>query len=107
MSAQTIVVGDIHGCFDKLTDLLNLVQLKARDRVVTVGDLVGKGEKNREVLDLFIDDRRFSSVVGNHDRVLRQFWRGEPVPLTDAQKKICAELEFQPDPLFGIPSGVI
>ena len=69
---RTIVIGDIHGCFDELTDLLNLVELTKVDRVVTVGDLIVKGEKNREVLDLFIDDKRFSSVIGNHDRKLRQ-----------------------------------
>jgi len=90
---RTIVIGDIHGCFDELTDLLHAVELKSDDRVVAVGDLVVKGEKNREVLDLFIDDPRFSSVVGNHDRALRQHWRGEPVRLTKAQKATAAELE--------------
>ena len=68
---RTVVIGDIHGCFDELIDLLELIDLKQNDRVVAVGDLVVKGEKNREVLDRFIDDRRFSSVIGNHDRVLR------------------------------------
>jgi len=56
---RTIVVGDIHGCFDELTDLLELCGLQADDRVVAVGDLIVKGAKNREVLDLFIDDQRF------------------------------------------------
>jgi diadenosine tetraphosphatase ApaH/serine/threonine PP2A family protein phosphatase len=92
--SRTIVIGDIHGCFDELTDLLNLVELQKDDRVVAVGDLIVKGEKNREVLDLFIDDQRFSSVIGNHDRALRQYWRGEPVPLTNAQETTRAELEF-------------
>jgi diadenosine tetraphosphatase ApaH/serine/threonine PP2A family protein phosphatase len=90
---RTIVIGDIHGCFDELTDLLNLVQLKRADRIVTVGDLIVKGEKNREVLDLFIDDKRFSAVIGNHDRKLRQVWRGEPVRLTKAQRAARDELE--------------
>src|SRR6266446_1415772 len=90
---RTIVIGDIHGCFDELTDLLELLELRADDRVIAVGDLIVKGEKNREVLDRFIDDDRFSSVIGNHDRALRQHWRGEPVRLTKAQKITCAELE--------------
>jgi hypothetical protein len=93
MTGRTIVVGDIHGCFDELTDLLSLIQLKRRDRVVAVGDLIVKGEKSREVLELFTKDKRFSSVVGNHDRVLRQSWRGEPVRLTRAQKAARAQLE--------------
>src|SRR5712691_13246154 len=92
---RTIVVGDIHGCFDELTVLLDLVQLKRVDRIVAVGDLIVKGEKNREVLDLFITDKRFSSVIGNHDRALRQYWRGEPVRLTKEQKVTTRQLESQ------------
>jgi hypothetical protein len=91
---RTIVIGDIHGCFDELSDLLNRVALDEDDQVVAVGDLIVKGLKNRQVLDLFIEDKRFSSVIGNHDRALRQYWRGERVPLTKAQEATCAELEF-------------
>ena len=94
---RTIVIGDIHGCFDELTDLLALVKLQPEDRVVAVGDLITKGPKNREVLDLFIDDGRFSSVIGNHDRKLRQRMRGEPVRLTNEQRKALNELEEDRD----------
>jgi hypothetical protein len=91
---RTIVIGDIHGCFDELTDLLNLIELEKDDRVVAVGDIIVKGEKNRDVLDLFIEDHRFSSVIGNQDRALRRYWRGESITLTSAQKATRAELEF-------------
>src|SRR6185295_2676208 len=90
--ARTIVVGDIHGCFDELTDLLELIKLKSDERVIAVGDLITKGPKNREVLDLFISDSRFSSVVGNHDRRIRQKLRGEPVGLNNDQRAVLKEL---------------
>ena len=93
MSGRTIVVGDIHGCFDELTALLEKVRLDESDRVVCVGDLIVKGEKNREVLDLFMNDARFSSVLGNHDRVLRRYYRGEEVTLKETQEKARRELE--------------
>ena len=89
---RTIVIGDIHGCFDELTDILKLIDLQPNDRVIAVGDLITKGPKNREVLDLFIEDQRFSSVVGNHDRAIRQWLRGEPVPLTEQQRKTIDQL---------------
>jgi diadenosine tetraphosphatase ApaH/serine/threonine PP2A family protein phosphatase len=92
MSGRTIVVGDIHGCYDELVALLDKAALTADDRVVSVGDLIVKGEKNREVLDLFIEDERFSAVLGNHDRALRRYWRGEGVSLKDSQEKARAEL---------------
>ena len=92
---RTIVIGDLHGCFDELTDLLDLINLRKGDRVVAVGDLIVKGPKNREVLDLFIQDKRFSSVIGNHDRKLRQHWRGEPTRLTKEQKETLVQLDVQ------------
>lgn len=90
--SRTIVIGDIHGCADELDDLLNLINLQADDRVIGVGDLIVKGPKNRQVLDRFIDDARFSSVVGNHDRIIRQHFRGEPVQLNDAQQRAVEQL---------------
>ncbi|HYJ46474.1 MAG TPA: metallophosphoesterase [Pyrinomonadaceae bacterium] len=93
MSGRTIVVGDIHGCYDELTALLERAGLGAGDRVVSVGDLVVKGPKNREVLDLFIEDERFSAVLGNHDRALLRYWQGEGNALKEAQERALAELE--------------
>ncbi len=90
---RTIVVGDIHGCYDELQDLLERIAFGAEDRVVCVGDLVVKGEKNREVLDLFMSDERFSSVLGNHDRAVMRFWNGETGQLKPSQEKCRAELE--------------
>jgi serine/threonine protein phosphatase 1 len=90
---RTIVIGDIHGCHDELLSLLEVANLAADDRVVAVGDLIVKGRKNREVLDLFINDARFSSVIGNHDLALLNFWRGQFTKLKDSQKRACVELE--------------
>src|SRR6185295_10884887 len=90
---RTIVVGDIHGCYDELMDLLGLLGFTAADRVVCVGDLVTKGPKSREVLDLFMTDQRFRSVMGNHDLALRRKWNGEKVKLKDSQKPTHKELK--------------
>jgi diadenosine tetraphosphatase ApaH/serine/threonine PP2A family protein phosphatase len=90
---RTIVIGDIHGCFDELVSLLGKLQLALGDRVVGVGDLIVKGPKNREVLDLFREDTRFSSVVGNHDLALIRFWRGDQISLKTSQRRAAEELE--------------
>jgi len=92
MAGRTIVVGDIHGCFAELVELLERVELGVTDRVVAVGDLIVKGERNREVLELFINDPRFASVLGNHDLALLRHWRGEAVTLKPAQERARDEL---------------
>ena len=93
MSTRTIVVGDIHGCYDELTQLLEKVNFGEDDRVVAVGDLITKGPKNREVLELFMTDARFSTVIGNHDLALRRKWNGEKIKLKPSQKATHKELK--------------
>lgn len=91
--SRTLVVGDIHECYDELLALLELFGLQTDDRVIAVGDLVTKGNKNKEVLDLFCADSRFTSVLGNHDLALLRYWRGETASLKNSQAKAAAELE--------------
>lgn len=93
MARRTIVVGDIHGCYDELTELLDRVALTADDRVVAAGDLIVKGEKSREVLDLFIEDARFSSVIGNHDRAILRHWLREQKSHKRVHKRTRKELK--------------
>ena len=97
MASRTIVVGDIHGCYDELMKLLRKVKFKQSDRVVSVGDLVSKGPKVREVLDLFMTDKRFSTVLGNHDLILRRCWNGENVELKPAHKDTHKKLSRKRD----------
>jgi len=97
MASRTIVVGDIHGCYDELMDLLDKAKLTDDDRVVSVGDLITKGPKSREVLELFMTDPRFTTVIGNHDLALRRKWNGEDIELKPAQKETHKELKGEKD----------
>jgi serine/threonine protein phosphatase 1 len=92
MQSRTIVVGDIHGCYDELEDLLNQLDFGSGDRLVSVGDIITKGPKSREVLELFMSDSRFETVIGNHDLALCRLWSGEKVELKAAQKQTHKEL---------------
>jgi len=93
MNGRTIVIGDIHGCYDELAALLDKVGVGADDSVIATGDLIVKGERNRSVLDLFMSDVRFSAVLGNHDRAILRYWRGETAKLKPKQEICRQELE--------------
>jgi len=93
MSRRTIIVGDIHGCYDELAALLDKVGAGADDSIIATGDLIVKGEGNRRVLDLFMSDARFSAVLGNHDRAILRYWRGETAKLKPKQELCRRELE--------------
>src|SRR4029453_3479322 len=97
MKSRTIVVGDIHGCYDELMALLEKAEFGENDRCVSVGDLITKGPKNREVLELFMTDHRFSTVIGNHDLALRRRWNGEDIELKAAKKETHKELKSEKD----------
>ncbi len=70
--ARLIVVGDIHGCFDELVELLSRVDPKRGDVVVSAGDIVTKGPAAARCLDLW-RERGYLAVRGNNEiRVLEQ-----------------------------------
>lgn len=62
---RTIVIGDVHGCYDELLALLDKVKVTKDDRVVFVGDLVDRGPKPVEVVN-FVRVNKYECVIGNH-----------------------------------------
>ena len=61
-----IFIGDIHGSYDELTELLSHVLPGPNDIVSSVGDLVRKGPEVAKCLDLWIS-RRYRAVLGNNE----------------------------------------
>lgn len=74
---DVLIVGDVHGCYDELKDLLDSHHInKDNTCVVFVGDLVNKGPKSLEVIEYVIDNGWYS-VRGNHDEISLQEQRKE------------------------------
>lgn len=69
---RTLIMTDIHGCYDELIELLTIVNYnKTEDRLIVIGDLVDRGPKILEVLDFFMNNNEYIEVLmGNHDRML-------------------------------------
>ncbi|GAB2925866.1 metallophosphoesterase family protein [Streptomyces mayteni] len=65
---RTVIVGDIHGCFDELLDLLDKAAIRPDDLLVGVGDLVDRGPAPGEVVRLFRERPNSVAVMGNHER---------------------------------------
>ncbi|PYV46004.1 MAG: diadenosine tetraphosphatase [Acidobacteria bacterium] len=66
---STYVIGDIHGCFQTLQNLLERIGFIAgQDRLWLVGDLVNRGPRSLEVLR-WVRERedQVLAVLGNHD----------------------------------------
>lgn len=68
-SGRDFVVGDVHGCFDRLRALLQLVGFNENtDRLLSVGDLVDRGPSSHEAVD-WLEKRWFFAVRGNHEQM--------------------------------------
>jgi serine/threonine protein phosphatase 1 len=76
-----LVIGDIHGCYAELLDLLDRAGLGTGDCILAVGDVLDRGPDSQQVLDFFARRPDASSVLGNHERAHRRILRrgNEPV----------------------------
>jgi bis(5'-nucleosyl)-tetraphosphatase (symmetrical) len=74
----TYIVGDIQGCFEGLQALLKEVEFSPiNDRLIAVGDLIGRGTQPLETLDyLYSLEDSFDTVLGNHDLNLLAIYAG-------------------------------
>ncbi len=89
------IIGDVHGCYDELTDLLTVLGYKEQSggswshpegrRMLFVGDLVDRGPKSPETVRLAIESVKAGSalaVPGNHDiKFMRKIF-GKNVQIT-------------------------
>jgi serine/threonine protein phosphatase 1 len=78
---RVLAIGDIHGCSRALDTLLAAVDLRADDRLITLGDYVDRGPDSKGVLDRLLQLRRqkidLIALRGNHDQMMLDA-RGHP-----------------------------
>lgn len=65
---QTLVLGDIHGCFQELQALLDKAGLAADDAIISLGDCVDRGPETPQVLQFFKGNSNAQLIMGNHER---------------------------------------
>ncbi len=108
------IVGDVHGCFDELKELLmklnyrvNIVEEKEGNfgfevippenrKVIFLGDLVDRGPKSPEVLRLvmsMVDKGVAICVPGNHDLKLQKWLNGKQVNTNHGLQETIEQLE--------------
>lgn len=70
--SRTIIIGDVHGCADELQTLLRRCRVGESDRVIFVGDLIGRGPKSKQVLEI-VRKFRAQSVLGDYEAALLEW----------------------------------
>lgn len=108
------IVGDVHGCFTELCDLLQTLGYRvervgspsgevgfrvahpAGRRLVFIGDLVDRGPDSVSVLRLAMDAVRRAKalcVLGNHDRKLMRYLEGQEVKVAHGFERTLEQIE--------------
>lgn len=65
-----MIIGDIHGCHETLKELLS--RYPDETEIYSVGDIIDRGPKSEEVVQLAID-MGFKTVIGNHEHMLLDY----------------------------------
>jgi len=78
---RCLVIGDIHGCYAELLDLLDRAGLGTGDWILAVGDVLDRGPDSQQVLEFFARRPGASSVLGNHERAHRRLLRRGTEPV--------------------------
>jgi serine/threonine protein phosphatase 1 len=79
---RTLIIGDIHGCYDEMQALLDKAALASDDHIIAIGDLVNRGPQNAAVLNFFRQpgSPHIRSLQGNHEYRHVRIRRGESDP---------------------------
>ncbi|WP_459887564.1 metallophosphoesterase [Campylobacter concisus] len=69
MSEQIYIIGDVHGCFNTLLELIKQFPDKEKSQICFVGDVIDRGLFSCDVVELIIQNN-YKMVMGNHERRL-------------------------------------
>lgn len=76
---RTIVIGDVHGCYNELKELILTLETegeynKETDKLVFLGDYIDRGENSRKVIEfirnLQKNNNKVIALMGNHEDML-------------------------------------
>jgi len=71
-------IGDIHGCLEKLKDLMSRIDIdRQNDTLIFIGDYIDRGKYSREVVDYVIrlqgEYKNTVCLLGNHEYMLVRY----------------------------------
>jgi serine/threonine protein phosphatase 1 len=69
VSARCVIIGDVHGHFQGLQQLLRFLDLRPEDQPYFLGDLVDRGPQSSEVVE-FVKSNHYACLLGNHEQMM-------------------------------------
>jgi len=66
------VMSDIHGCYDKFIQMLDLINFSKQDELYVLGDIFDRGEEPLKVLDYIVGHKNITLLKGNHEKMFEE-----------------------------------
>ncbi len=78
-NGRIFAIGDIHGCAQKLDQLLSRLPFTSKDLLIFLGDYINRGPDSKGVLERLIRLERSGQqtvfLLGNHENLLLEYYR--------------------------------
>ena len=105
MQENIFAIGDIHGCYEKLRELMDRLPYEpGKDRLVFLGDYIDRGSDSARVLDYLCqlreDNPNMICLLGNHEYLLLEYSRNHDPVLLPYLRKMGVDAtvnSYQPD----------
>ena len=88
-SKKVAIIGDIHGCYDEVSELLDAIDWSPQSHIlILTGDLIDRGPKIKETLMFAMNTPSVYSLMSNHEQKLLRYLRGHHVQTSALVKTI-------------------
>ncbi|MGE5654855.1 MAG: metallophosphoesterase family protein [Bacillota bacterium] len=67
------VIGDVHGYLDAFVELVNKISLTAQDNLYIIGDVIDRGQRPVDMLQLVMHEKNMHFILGNHEDMLLNY----------------------------------
>jgi serine/threonine protein phosphatase 1 len=70
---RIFVIGDIHGCYERLKTLFKKLHIKNNDMLIFLGDYIDRGTDSKKVVEEVINLKsqyHIITLLGNHEKML-------------------------------------
>lgn len=93
MKGRLIAIGDVHGCYEELGELLTVLNPTPDDKILFLGDLINRGPNSHRCLEI-ARTLRAKSLLGNHEfRLLRYRLTRKPEILKEMDRATLKQLQ--------------
>lgn len=68
------VMSDIHGCYEKFLQMLELINFNDNDQLYILGDIFDRGYRPIDILDYIAGKKNITLIKGNHEKMFEEYF---------------------------------